>query len=305
MNSPEILSERDNKKVRRIFVAVVFLIISIFSERTLQSQTADGSHAKSDSVRISYPKLYAFGGIVLAGGIAVHFTRYEPLWKEHFAPFKFREDLSYAKNQDKLLHFFGGTVGSRESARAFESIGYKERESVLYGAIISLSFLTFMKIEDGYIDYLGFDRVDELANLLGSGYPLAQSYFPSLRSFTPKASYVASGNQVVAREQSLPGFLEDHQGQKFWMGITVHDLLPERVRYLWPSILGIAVGYTVRELNTPRPYHETIIALDLDLRKMPGDSPFLRTVWETLNYIHLPMPAIRISPSVVWYGLYF
>lgn len=238
------------------------------------------------------------------GGV-VHFARYKPLWKTHFAPFKFREDFSYAKNQDKPLHFFGAAVGSRASASAYESIGYDERESALYGAMTSFAFLTFMKIEDGYIDYLGFDRVDELANLLGAAYPLAQCFLPPLKSFTPKASYVASGNQVVAREQSLPGFLEDHQGQKFWMGITVHDLLPGKVKYLWPSILGIAVGYTVRDLNTPRPYHETFIALDLDLRKMPGDSPFLRTVWETLNYIHLPMPAIRVSPSVVWYGLYF
>jgi hypothetical protein len=184
-------------------------------------------------------------------------------------------------------------------------VGYNEQDAVLYGAATSFAFLTFMKIEDGHIDYLGFDRIDELANLLGSGYPLLQYYIPVLSSFTPKFSYIASKNTVVAANQTLPGFLEDHEGQKFWMGITVHDLLPKKFQEYWPPIVGLAAGYTVRGLNTPQPYHETILALDLDLRKLPGDSKFLKTMWEMLNYIHLPMPAVRISPSAVWYGLYF
>jgi hypothetical protein len=89
------------------------------------------------------------------------------------------------------------------------------------------------------------------------------------------------------------------------MGITVHDLLPEGIRNYWPPILGVAAGDTIRGLNTPHAYHETFVALDFDLRKLPGDSPFLRNLWEMLNYIHLPMPAVRVSPSAIWYGLYF
>ena len=64
-----------------------------------------------------------------------------------------------------------------------------------------------------------------------------------------------------------------------------------------PRSVGVAAGYTVRGLNTPHSYHETFIALDLDLRKLPGDSKFLKTMWEMLNYIHLPMPAVRVSQS--------
>jgi len=191
------------------------------------------------------------------------------------------------------------------SAKAFSWAGYDNEDAAICGAATSLAFFTFMKIEDGHIDYLGFDRVDELANVLGAGYPVAQYYVPWLKSFTPKGSYVASPNAVVASEQRLPDFLEDHEGQKFWMGITVHDLLPKNIQEYWPSMVGIAAGYTVRGLNTPHSYHETFIALDLDLRKLPGDSAFLKTMWEMLNYIHLPMPAVRVSQSAIWYGLYF
>jgi len=191
------------------------------------------------------------------------------------------------------------------SAKGLSWVGYDKQNAVLYGAATSVLFFTFMKIEDGHVNYIGFDPVKELANIVGSGYPVAQYYIPSLNSFTPKFSYVASKNNVLATGQMQPSFLEDYEGQKFWMGITVHDLLPKTLQDYWPSIVGVAAGYTVRGLNTPHSYHETFIALDLDLRKLPGNSAFLRTIWETLNYIHLPMPAVRVSQSTIWYGLYF
>jgi hypothetical protein len=289
----------------RCFGALLVIVCFLLPVDIVLPQTEKTLLLTNDSSHVSITRLSIFAGSVVASGVAVHFARYEPLWKDHYTSFYFREDFSYARNQDKLLHFYGSGLGSVISTKALSWAGYDERDAVLYGAATSLAFFTFMKIEDGHIDYLGFDRVDELANLLGAGYPLAQYYIPWLKSFTPKGSYVASPNTVVASEQKLPSFLEDHEGQKFWMGITVHDLLPKNLQEYWPSILGLAAGYTVRDLNTPHSYHETIIALDLDLRKLPGDSAFLKTMWEMLNYIHLPMPAVRVSQSAIWYGLYF
>jgi len=289
----------------RCFGALLAIVCFLLPADIVLPQTEKTAFLTNDSSHVSITRLSIFVGSVIASGVAVHFARYEPLWKDHYTSFYFREDFSYARNQDKLLHFYGSGLGSVISTKALSWAGYGEQDAVLYGAATSLAFFTFMKIEDGHIDYLGFDRVDELANLLGAGYPLAQYYVPWLKSFTPKGSYVASPNTVVASEQKLPSFLEDHEGQKFWMGITVHDLLPKNLQEYWPSILGLAAGYTVRGLNTPHSYHETIIALDLDLRKLPGDSAFLKTMWEMLNYIHLPMPAVRVSQSAIWYGLYF
>ncbi len=285
--------------------AISSAVCAILFVTPCQSQISHRSLSRPDSSKIIIWRLSTFGGIVAATGVGVHFARYKPLWKDHYTKFRFQEDFNYARNQDKLLHFYGGAVGSTISAKALSWSGYEQPKAALLGAAISLTFLTFMKIEDGYIDYLGFDRVDEVANIIGSAYPVAQYYIPVLNNFTPKFSYVASKNIVVAKNQALPNFLGDHEGQKFWMGITVVNLLPKQLKRYWLPVVGLAIGYTVRDLNTPRPYHEAILALDLDLRKLPGDSQFIRTMWEMLNYIHLPMPAVRISPSVVWYGLYF
>lgn len=285
--------------------ATSIVVCSIFFFGLSQSQVPKKRPSRPDSSKISISRLAFFGGTVAVSGVAVHFARYKPLWKNHYTKFRFREDFNYARNQDKSFHFYAGAVGSTISAKALSWSGYEQPKAVLLGAATSLAFLTFMKIEDGYIDYLGFDRVDEVANIIGSAYPVAQYYIPVLNNFTPKFSYVASKNIVVAKNQALPNFLGDHEGQKFWMGITVVNLLPKQLKRYWLPVVGLAIGYTVRDLNTPKPYHEAILALDLDLRKLPGNSYFLRTMWEMLNYIHLPMPAVRISPSVIWYGLYF
>ena len=269
-----------------------------------QKALAQLNHTLRDSAQIDYSQLIGCGAVTIAGGLAVHFARYQPLWKNHFTAFHVREDYTYALNQDKLLHAYGGTVGSALWSEGFVSSGFTEGDAALYGAVTSFAFLTFMKVEDGYIDYLGFDRADELGNLLGSAYPLVQYHVPFLNSFTPKASYRASPNDVVATGQSLPGFLEDHEGQKFWIGVTVHDLLPDNLKPYWPSLVGIAVGRAVQGLQNGKPSGELFLALDVDLRKLPGNSPLLRTVLRFLNYVHLPMPAVRITPSVVWYGFY-
>ena len=280
-------------------LSLFFLIHSTFA----QSRFPSG--AVADTTHLIPSRFTAFSGAVLATALTIHYERYVPLWNTYFTPFRFREDQRYALDQDKLLHFYGSFIGSTLSAKGLEWSGVEKEEAVIYGSATSLALFTMMKVEDGHISYLGFDRIDEAANLLGAAYPLARYYVPWLNSFTPKGSYVSSGASNVAQGQRMPGFLEDHEGQKFWMGITVHDLLPERVQEYWPSPLGIAFGCTLRGINTPQPYHELIIALDLDLRKLPGDSQFLRTMWEVLNYIHLPMPAVRVGPSTVWYGLYF
>lgn len=294
--------ESNGRHLTILVAGVFFVFLCNLSHSQEISSKRSTTH---DTSRTSISRLSLYGAAVLAGGIGVHYARYRPLWGEHYTKFHIHEDYTYALNQDKLLHFYGSGIGSIIFSEGLRWSGCDERDAVLFGAATSLAFFTFLKVEDGHINYLGFDRVDEIANVIGAGYPAAQFYLPALRSFTPKFSYIASGNSVVAENQTLPPFLEDHEGQKFWMGVTVYDVLPKALRRFWFPMVGLAVGYTVRDLNSPNPYHETFLALDLDLRKLPGNSQFLRTLWELLNHVHLPLPAVRLGPSVRWYAFYF
>jgi hypothetical protein len=60
-------------------------------------------------------------------------------------------------------------------------------------------------------------------------------------------------------------------------------MLPKELQWYWLPAVRLAVGYAPRDLNTPNPDHEAILALGLDLRKLPGNFHFFRTMYELLN----------------------
>jgi hypothetical protein len=111
--------------------------------------------------------------------------------------------------------------------------------------------------------------------------------------------------------------LKDYDGFTYWLGFTVEDFLPDDAKPYWPDWLGIAVGYgAAKTFKGKNSYNtdsnniglgdqEWYIALDYDLRKLPGDSEFLKFLKDSLNLIHWPAPAIRFSPTGIYYGLYF
>ena len=258
-----------------------------------------------DTVHSPFFSPVVFGSSMLLGGLAIHYWRYTPLWHDYKTSFFVKENFTYALNQDKLLHFYGASLGASLLSSTYEVAGIEPTSSEVYGIAGAALLLSLVEVEDGHISYLGFDRSDFAADLAGAFYSLAQRQVPLLRSFTPKMSYHTSGRNVTVSGQRLSGKLGDHEGQTFWLGITVQDLLPVQWQSFWPSMLGIAVGRGVAGLDTDQPNAFVLVGLDIDLRKLPASSPWLRRVWNILNYIRMPLPTVKISHGTVWYGLYF
>jgi len=99
--------------------------------------------------------------------------------------------------------------------------------------------------------------------------------------------------------------MDDYEGQVFWLSLRVHEFLPQNPARYWPDFLPLAIGIRGRDIEGAQPHREFYIALDYDMTKILPDTGFPKTVGEALNFIHLPSPAVRISPSVIFYGLYF
>jgi hypothetical protein len=107
-------------------------------------------------------------------------------------------------------------------------------------------------------------------------------------------------------------FSEDYAGQMFWLSVNIHEYLPKNIQRYWPDWLSIAVGYGISKWNG---YLETAgyrvtdrelwLSFDYNLEKLPGDTKFLIMLKRILNQIHFPAPAVRLTPSVIWYGLFF
>lgn len=259
--------------------------------------------------QINTTRLAIVGGIVVGVMTGVQIYQANGWWKDNRSSFHFREDLSYGLGVDKLGHFYAASGLTFLLSKSLQWSGMTERQSLWWGAGTSVLFQTYVEMQDGFSTW-GFDRVDFAANVGGASYPLIQHHVPFLKSFNMKMSYHPS---PLVNEGGGVGFkgqkhiiVDDYEGQTIWFSINVNNVLPKSADPYWPDWLCIAVGYGARAIAEPDPYPVWMIALDYDMtRIIPQTSGFLRTLSETLNFIHLPAPAVRFSPNAIWYGLYF
>jgi hypothetical protein len=230
-------------------------------------------------------------------------------WYSQRIPFHFREDNVYALDIDKYAHVYAAAVSGFVSARSLEWAGFSRTTSVWYGAGLGLLFLTYIEFQDGFSPEWGFSTMDAVGNCAGTALFVLQHYIPLFQWFDLKVSYKPSAmlgkrgsHGIAVKKQTV---IDDYEGQTYWLGIKVRNFLPEGVRRHWPAFLGIAAGMTVRDLLQENRRKEFYLAFDYDFTALPGDTWFLKTLKEAANYIHFPAPAVRISPGVVWYGIYF
>ena len=274
----------------------------------LLSILAPSVRGQSDtSASLNPARLAIVGGTVAVGVTAIHLYQQDAWWKEYRTSFHFREDLEYAKNIDKLGHLYAASAMTFIFSKSLQWCNMNEPSSLLWGAVSSTLFQTYVEIEDGYSAYWGFDRVDYAANLFGAWYPVLQHHVPIFKNFQFRFSYFPKNEGSAG---AIPGqtktVFDDYEGQTFWLTITPKGLFSEKSLGWWPDWLAIAGGVSVRDNNSPDRYLVWFLAPDLDMTKIiPQNTPFLRTLGEALNFIHFPMPAVQVSPGVVWYGLYF
>lgn len=253
---------------------------------------------------------FAIVGTALAATItAIHIYQRNAWWSDNRCDFHMIEDPEYALNIDKAGHFYGGALSSFIGQKSMEWTGFSRSTSVWGGFAIGALFELYVEFEDGFACNWGFSRGDAYADLAGAAWPVLQYYVPTMRHFQPKYSYWPSEEYFNGIHHG--NAIDDYNGQTYWMGVHVHGLLPKTWQDYWPSWLGFAVGLAVRNVGNPdwveNPLERHVyISLDYDFTKiLPGDSWFLHTLKQALNFIHFPAPAIRISPSGVFYVLYF
>jgi hypothetical protein len=266
------------------------------------------AEARPDSTGTLDPlKFGVVCGVTGGTMVAIHLYQQNAWWKGHRTSFHVREDLSYARNVDKLGHFYASSALTFGMGKSLMWAGLEEESSILWGAVSSSVFETFVEFEDGFSEYWGFDRVDFASDILGAWYPYLQYRVPVLKNFQMRFSYLPKN---AGEASAIPGqtktIFDDYEGQTIWLTVTPKELLPHSWAEWWPGFLGLSFGVSVRNNSSPDRYLACFIAPDLDMREIiPRDTAFLRALGEALNYFHFPMPAVRVSPGIVWYGVYF
>ncbi|HVO74233.1 MAG TPA: DUF2279 domain-containing protein [Ignavibacteriaceae bacterium] len=250
--------------------------------------------------KIDYGILTAVGGVTLATGIAVHIYQMNAWWKDQRRKFHFTNDNLYALEIDKVGHFYAANLLAHLFSSGLEAANFQSEQAALYGSIASLAFETYVEIEDGFGPDWGFSPEDFTSDFLGAGFSLGQYYFPFLKDFQIKFSYYPSEK---FREGLHKGnSIDDYEGQKYWLSLRVKNLLPEPVSKFWPAFLNIAGGIGVKDLDgNGGGQREFYISLDLDTEQIPLYGGVWQFVKNSFNYVHFPMPGLRITPDAVFF----
>jgi hypothetical protein len=261
---------------------------------------------------INYGRLAVMGGLLTGAMVTIHIYQQNGWWRDNRSPFHFQEDLVYGLSVDKIGHFYGASLLTFVFRNALETANMPERKSLYIGAAGALLFQTYVEVEDGFSKW-GFDRVDFASDVGGVLWPILQYEYPALANYDLKFSYIPSPLVDKPGSPSFKGqkhtMIDDYEGQTFWLSAKMRNILPAPIVSYWPSFLCLAIGYGARNIDAieaPWPNRVVFLSIDYDFTKIiPDSTPLLRGVGKALNFIHFPAPAVQISPTAIWYGLYF
>lgn len=255
--------------------------------------------------KTNYPILAGIGLAVLGTGTVIHLYQQKAWWSNQRTSFHFQNDWEYALWIDKIGHAYGGMIIQHGLSSGLEAANLTSEESAWYGAIGALAFQTFIEIEDGFGPQWGFSPGDFTGNLIGSAYPVLQYYFPQLKNYMLKASYwpkdLNKTNPVSGQQHII---VDDYHGQKFWLSLRMKNLLPKASAKYWPDFLMLAIGMGVKNLDgSGGGQRDFYVAFDIDTESIPLYGSFWQFLKNTLNFFHFPMPGIRVTSGIAFFGL--
>lgn len=289
--------------LRRALPALAWLLALL--PHRLAGQPAGPAPAVADSAGVSVARLALVGGVTTGAFVYGHVVIANLWWKGERSAFHFdwEHDWRYALGADKLGHFYFPYLAANIYEQAFRWTGIDGATSLWLASGMALGYQSYIEVRDGFSKAWGFSWGDFGADLLGAAYPVARHYLPALAVTGFKMSFQPSEKYRAGAYGSI---IDDYESSYHWLSLDVHALLPEAWRRYYPAWINLAIGHSVKDLDgRGGGRHELYLALDWNLDALPSCGGFLDLLKHNLNFYHLPAPAVRILPGVVWYGVHF
>jgi hypothetical protein len=268
------------------------------------------------SYRVHPVRLGILGSVTAGTGIALNDYYNRIWWEEEPQEFHFNDDFSYLRLTDKFGHFYVALLITELYTPLFRWSGFSPGNARLGGVGASLLHqIVFVEYQDGF-SHWGFSTSDAISDVLGAFYPLLQDQVPVMEHINWKWSYhpsLHSWGDYLDMKTLLDdlydnAFHMDYNGMTFWLTGDIHPILPQSLKSYWPDFLNIAAGYSTEGMDIMKSgtgSSEIFLALDYDLKDLPGDGKIWNGIKSVLNILHPPAPALRITPDATFYLLYF
>lgn len=253
-------------------------------------------------------------GAAFVGGNGILYSYFKRAWwsGEKADHFFFHADWDENfRDQDKFGHSLGGYHLARFGAAFLRSACMSKPHAVMWSAAYAALFQLQIEIWDGLYEKYGFSYADLLANTTGTALAVLHETHPATRAIRPTISYWPSA--AMRNADNIPGELRpslDYSGQTYWLSADVNALLPQNAKQYWPSFLRVSAGHSITDWIDPqtganiRAQRKLLLTIDFDAEKLPGDNRIWKTFKRQLGYIHLPSPALQLTPDLKVIGWY-
>jgi uncharacterized protein YfiM (DUF2279 family) len=242
------------------------------------------------------------------------------LWYADFERSKFRttNDNSQWLQMDKLGHVYASYQLGRLGAESLNWAGVSEKDQLIYGATLGLSFLTAVEVFDGFSQEWGFSWGDMLANAGGTVLYVGQGLLWKEQRIALKYSFsntdFAPLNPNKLGNGLTEEFLKDYNGQTYWLSFNINSFL--KTNFI-PNWLNLALGYGANGMLTGKDdnllfpnqdrYRQFYLSFDIDLTRIKTNSNLLKTLFSVFNTIKVPMPTLEFNEKndLKAYYIYF
>jgi hypothetical protein len=295
---------------------LLLLIFNLYISKSYSQQVDSNSNFKKDTT--FYPNRFAVViGSSSIGLIGSYIYVQNAWWSDQKTAFHIDHnmDYRYAMNLDKGAHFIGGIMFAEAFKAGFYWSGISKEKSYFYAFLMGGLLQGLIEIKDGYAPSYGFSVGDVSAGVVGSFIPYIKYRFPRLHALNIKISYYRH-DDFYFKMFPHADIIDDYMNQTYWLALTVNDWLPKgsKIEKLWPDFLCIVGGWGVDNTldmyytgvnldeNKGKGNYEFYISLDIDWRKIiRQNTHFKKALASSLNYVKLPLPTLRISPTMKYY----
>lgn len=287
----------------KIIVVLLLAVTSpTFSQSSIDTFLKPSDTLNSPRKNAVYYSEAALGSLTLLG---LHQLWYADYDRSHFHTIN---DNNEWLQMDKIGHVFSSYQLGRLGANALNWSGASRKEQLLYGSTLGFTFLTAVEVLDGFSKEWGFSWGDMIANGAGAGLYIGQELLWEEQRITLKYSFHRTTYPQLRPGKLGDGFLEellkDYNGQTYWLSFNLHAFLNNDAIPKW---LNVAVGYGADGMvyahegavgNWSANDHRKrlfYLSLDIDLSRIETKSQLLRSVFEVLNVLKLPFPALEFN----------
>ncbi len=242
------------------------------------------------------------------------------IWYADFERSKFHtiNDNNEWLQLDKVGHAFTAYQMGKHGANLLHWSGVSKKDQLIYGATLGFGFLTAVEVLDGYSSEWGFSWGDIASNAFGTGLYVSQELLWNEQRIDLKFGFHHTKYARQSPDKLGTSFLEqilkDYNGQTYWLSFNLHSFFKDSKIPKW---LNLAIGYggegmlsgsnviDNQVLIKNSPMRQYYLSFDINLTKIKTKSALLRSIFDTINMIKMPLPTLQISKNKGVFHLFY